>query len=207
MDTTIPVLRTELIRRLKNEEFVAVPASEQEYLDIAFEFSHKIEYHHSEIITLGLSSYYHETIVGKLIALLHVQFDSKDYFVLGGNSGVHIPKFEGDYFQPDVIAIKNKPEFKGKSKSIITNPFLLVEVLSKCSGRYDSEAKLPEYKQFVSLKYILLVDQQRVAISLYTKSGEPNTWINKDFYDLSDVITTSDFTLEVEDIYQKVDFS
>ena len=71
MISTISNLRTELINRLKEEDFISLVASEQEYLDIAFEFPHKIEYHHSEIIAMGLSSYVHKKIVSKLIFLFH----------------------------------------------------------------------------------------------------------------------------------------
>jgi Uma2 family endonuclease len=149
-------LRTELLERLKTEELVRVPASEADYLALAQHFPFKIEYYQSEIYTMGLASFYHELIAAMFTTILNNLFmDKDDYVVLGSNSGVQIPKFEGSYFMPDVTVVKGEPIFKPNSTAIITNPYLIVEILSPATDKFDKESKLPEYKHLQSLQQIL----------------------------------------------------
>jgi len=52
-----------------------------------------------------------------------------NFDVLGSNVGVHIPKFEGGYFLPDLVIVKGLPNFMTSSDSFITNSYLILEVL------------------------------------------------------------------------------
>lgn len=85
-------------KQLETQALVKIPASEEEYMAIIAELPFKIEYHQSEIITMGLASIWHETIIANLIWLLQkILINNDDYLVLGSNAGVYVPKFEGDY--------------------------------------------------------------------------------------------------------------
>ena len=91
-------LREEILRKLKTEPLVRISASEAEYLELAKNFPYKIEYHKSKIYASGLASLIHELITGMIITILNNMYSSNEnYLVLGSNSGVHIPKFEGGF--------------------------------------------------------------------------------------------------------------
>lgn len=200
-------LREEILRKLKTEPLVRISASEAEYLELANNFPYKIEYHESEIYTMGLASLIHELITGMIITILNNMYSSNEnYLVLGSNSGVHIPKFEGGFYMPDVMVIKDNPAFKGNSKSIVTNPLVIVEVLSPSTTQFDMEAKLPEYKHLDSLQQVIFVNQKRVEVSLFTRSEKPNTWINEDFYNLTNIFLIDGNPISLEAIYKKVKF-
>ncbi len=200
-------LKEEILEQLKTKELVRIPASEEEYFSVAYDLPFKIEYHDSEIITMGLASYMHEILVmtlGRIIG--NLLFENDNYTVLGSNTGVKIPKFEGGYFMPDVLIMKGLPVFSGKSKAIITNPYLIVEISSPGTKNFDFSEKLPEYKHLESLNQIIFVSQNEVKISSFIRSNNPNIWLNQDFYSLSDEILIENKPISLKDIYRKIEF-
>jgi Uma2 family endonuclease len=63
-------IKETILEELRTKEIVCIPASEEEYLDLASKLPFKVEYHNSEIITMGLASFWHETIIGNMIWIL-----------------------------------------------------------------------------------------------------------------------------------------
>jgi Uma2 family endonuclease len=200
-------LRKDILKRLKTEPLVRIPASEDDYLKLVASFPFKIEYHQAEIYTMGLSSFYHELITGMVITLLNNLFSSNnEYHILGSNAGIQIPKFEGGYYMPDVVVVKGTPAFKKNSTSIFTNPHIIVEVLSPSTAEFDFEAKLPEYKHLESLQQIIFINQKRIEVSSFIRTEKPNTWINQDFYELTDEMQIDGNPVSIGAIYNKVKF-
>lgn len=200
-------LKATILERLKTEEVVRVPASEAEYFAVAEQLPFKVEYHNSEIITMGLASYWHEVLVMTIGGILQNVFAFSDEFtVLGSNSGVQIPKFEGGYYLPDVMVVKGEPNFKPNSTAIITNPYLIVEIHSPSTAHFDSDIKLPEYKQQESLQQIIYVNQDRPRVSSYRRTDQPNTWINQEFFNMEEVMQIEGQEVLIKDIYRKVKF-
>jgi Uma2 family endonuclease len=200
-------LKEEIIEQLKAKELVRIPASEEDYFSVAYTIPFKIEYHENEIVTMGLATLWHEAIIMNLGGILHNLFMKKDDFlILGSNSGVQIPKFEGGYYMPDVMIIKDEPNFKPNSNCIITNPYLIVEVLSDSTKNFDLSEKLPEYKLLDSLQQVIYINPKKVNVSTYTRTENPNAWLNQDFYSLEDSITVEGENISLADIYRKIRF-
>jgi Uma2 family endonuclease len=200
-------IKETILEELRTKEIVCIPASEEEYLDLASKLPFKVEYHNSEIITMGLASFWHETIIGNMIWILKNLFsDSEEYYVLGSNLGVQIPKFEGGYYMPDVLVVKGEPIFKANSTAIITNPYIIVEVLSKATEVFDITEKLHEYKSLPSLKQIIFVSQKELGLMNFLRSENPNIWLNQDFYNEDDRMQIDGKEIAVKDIYRKVKF-
>ena len=200
-------IKETILEELRTKEIVCIPASEDEYLDLASKLPFKVEYHNSEIITMGLASFWHETIIGNMIWILKNLFsESDEYYVLGSNSGVQIPKFEGGYYMPDVLVVKGEPVFKANSTAIVTNPYIIVEVLSRATEVFDITEKLHEYKSLPSLKQIIFVSQKELGLMNFLRSENPNIWLNQDFYNEDDKMQIDGKEIAVKDIYKKVKF-
>ncbi len=200
-------LQESIIEQLKTQELVRIPASEEDYFSVAFDIPFKIEYHENEIITMGLASYLHEAVIINMAAILHrLLFDDDNFLVLGSNSGVQIPRFEGGYYMPDVMVMKGEPIFKPNYTAVITNPYIIVEVLSPATKQFDLSEKLPEYKQLESLKQVIYINPKKVSVSTYIRSENPNIWLNQDFYNLEDNIVVEGSPISLSDIYRKIKF-
>ena len=201
-------IKETIMEELKTKEIVCIPASEEDYLDLAIKLPFKVEYHDSEIITMGLASFWHETLVMNIGSLLNILFsDSDEHYVLGSNSGVQIPKFEGGYYMSDVLVVKGEPVFKANSTAIITNPYIVIEVLSKATETFDLSDKLHEYKHLESLQQIIFVNQKKSGVMNYLRSENPNIWLNQDFYNEDDKMQIDGKEIAVNDIYKKVKFT
>ena len=200
-------LQETIIEQLKTNELVSIPASEEEYLSIATALPFKVEYHANEIITMGLASYWHETLVSTFIGIFYNLFTNRDELnILASNSGVSIPKFEGGFYMPDAMVVKGEPIFKENSKAIITNPYIIIEILSPATSTFDVEHKLPEYKHLESLQQIIYVSPKKVFVSTYIRSENPNIWLNQDFHSLDDAIVVEGASVSLSDIYKKIKF-
>ncbi len=201
-------LQENIIEQLKTNELVRIPASEEDYFSVAYNLPFKVEYHDSEIITMGLASYFHEKLTARLIVLLSQLFDQidGDFDILASNSGVQIPKFEGGYYMPDVMVVKGEPSFKPNSTAVITNPYIVVEILSPATSEFDLRGKLPEYKHLESLQQIIYVSQKKTNVSSFIRSENPNIWLNQDFYTLEDNLVVENINISLSDIYKKIKF-
>lgn len=200
-------IKETILEELKTKEIVCIPASESDYLDLASKLPFKVEYHDSEIITMGLATPTHEALVMNIGTILNILFgDTDNLFVYGSNVGVQIPKFEGGYYLPDVLVVKDGLIFKANSTAIITNPYIVVEVLSKATENFDLSEKLHEYKHLESLQQIIFVNQKKVGVMNFLRSENPNIWLNQDFYDEADIMQIDGKAVAVKDIYKKVKF-
>ncbi len=200
-------LKEDIIKQLETEVFVRIPASEEDYFSVAYTLPFKVEYHENEIITMGLTSYWHGVLVAKLGALLYnILDDNEEFSVLGTNLGLQITKFGGGYYMPDVMVVKGKPAFKPNSTAIITNPYIMVEVLSPATQKFDLDEKLPEYKHLESLQQIIFVSPRKVFVSTYIRSENPSIWLNQDFYGLDESIVVDGVNISLSDIYKKIEF-
>lgn len=107
---------------------------------------------------------------------------------------------------PDVLVVKGEPIFKENTKAIITNPYIIVEVLSLATSTFEVEYKLPEYKHLESLQQIIYVSPRKVFVSTYVRSENPIVWLNQDFHSLDDAIVVEEASVSLSDIYKKIKF-
>jgi len=98
-------------------------------------------------------------------------------------------------------------QFKPGSTAIITNPSLLVEVLSKGTQKYDKEDKLPLYKDVPSLQYLVYAAQDRPYLTVYERTDRPDVWLNTDYKTLDSVAQLGDLQLPLREIYHKASFA
>ncbi len=195
-----------LLAQIKTRDVVRVPATEADYLDIAPEFPGKLEHHNGEIVAMSLASFWHEVLVNGLGFLLEQYFRNKPFFVSNSNAGLQIPQKDGGSYQPDSMVVENQPIFKSGSTCIVKNPYLLVEVTSRSTGKYDKDEKLPLYKDVGTLQFALLVSQSRPFVSVFERTDQPNVWLNTDYKTLDSVAKLGDLMLPLREIYHKIQF-
>ena len=200
-------LAESILEQLKTDELVRMPASEAEYLGMAEEFPFKLEYHNGNIIAMSLASFWHEVLVNGLGFLLELHFRDKNFFVSNSNAGLQISQPGGSYYQPDLMVVQGQPAFKAGSSCIITNPYLIVEVTSKSTGKYDKDEKLPLYRELPSLQYALMVSQTRPFVSVESRTDKPDVWLTTDYRTLDSVIQLGDLQLPLREIYHKINFA
>ena len=202
--TKLPTTTQELIQ-LGISTF---PATWEEYLDLLEVAEYNIEFDNNTIHTMSIASDPHETIVKNILVALSIALDDDpEIHIRSSNRHIYIPTLQKDY-APDAHVIKGKPKMHALRKGLTanTNPWLVVEVLSRSTAAKDLHKKLPSYKTIPSLKHILYIEQDYPFVSVYHRKGNSVVWENIDYDNLKDAISIQDKKISLEQLYKKVVF-
>jgi len=175
-------LSADQLAQLDTGELVVIPASWDEFMAFLHQTQYRAEYHNGQLIITGLAAFYHEVLIGAVITLLNSLLKGKGFFVAGSNVGVLRQAPGQGYYNPDITVVKGKPEFTGKSTAIITNPYLVVEVLSVSTAGYDLYEKLPKYERITSLQEVIFIDRFDQSVTICRRTDTPNVWL-RTFYE------------------------
>jgi len=147
----------------------------------------------------------HNEIIRNIGRLLDRVLDDNLFKVYWQGPEVFI-SLSGRYRIPDVSVAPPKAERKYEQGKM-TNPFVVIEVLSPSNRGDDFIEKLEDYKSISSLKEYWLVSQNKCYIERYVR-GEGKSWINLAYNseDLEIEFLTLGVTLKMEDVYEEVEF-
>lgn len=181
--------------------------SPEEYLATERASLERHEYFDGEIFQMSGASDEHNTITVNVTASLHSQLKKRPCKAYQSDMRVHIPK-TGLYTYPDIAVVCGKPEFlPDEQLDTLTNPILIVEVLSASTEGYDKGIKFDNYRSLESLREYVLVSQDSKRVIRYTKQSD-GSWNLMDFIgDKTEIeLTSIECSLTMDDIYDKVDF-
>ncbi len=105
-------------------------------------------------------------------------------------------KIQGEdyYTYPDVFITNNKSDHE--NKYIKQHPFLIVEVLSDSTRKYDSVDKFIQYQKIDSLQYYILVEPEVYSVHCFGKDDN-GQWQAAIFTKLEEVIELKLLSIEV----------
>ena len=183
-----------------------------EYLefDRTSEFSH--EFIRGEIVPLVGATPWHSRITANAGRALGNRIDPQGCGVFVSGPRLLLDS-KTAYAYPDVSVVCGQLEYSDEKKDTVTNPQIVVEVLSSTTRNYDLGLKLRLYWNIASLTDILLIEQEKVWIEHWRRSpgGE---WAKRVLEDLHETVRltcanckVSDFEISVLDIYAGVHLS
>lgn len=111
------------------------------------------------------------------------------------------------FFYPDVTVVCGERDFYKNRKDIVTNPILIVEVLSKSTEADDRGDKFIAYQTLESLQEYILISQNKYLVEQYTKQDD-GSWKYLATIEIDSEVTfeSVDATVKLEDIYDLVEF-
>ena len=112
-----------------------------------------------------------------------------------------------DYCYPDVLVVAGEPNFEGNELDILTNPTVIVEIMSKQTLYHDKTEKLDRYLSLKSVKEILLVKEEEMRVEHYAKQTA-NQWVYKIYKDNDAVISLDSVNCKISlsEIYAQIKF-
>ena len=180
----------------------------EEYLAFEKKAHTKHEYHNGKIVTMTGGTANHNEIALKVAAaLLYLLEDKKkEYKVYNSDMKIQIPVYN-HFVYPDAVVVCEQPEFYKGRKDVITNPLLVVEVLSPSTEEYDQHLKFEKYRKVPSFREYLLVRQDAPFATAYYREEE-NLWRTTDVEGLesSIFIKSVECGLSLAKIYKGVQF-
>lgn len=176
----------------------------EEYLALEEKAIDKSEYHDGEIIPMTGGTTNHNSIIINLIANLKFGLRSRDYRLFTSDVRLWIPETRR-YVYPDIMVIQGNPVYQGSNSTIVTNPCLIIEVLSSSTKDYDRGGKFLYYRSIPEFREYILIDQYSYHIEQFAKNSN-NKWVLTE-YDSEDailVLESVEFQIPLRDIYERI---
>ena len=133
----------------------------------------------------------HEQIASNIGARLKLAMDARGCRTYQGGMRVQISdNMQGtDKTKPDVVVRCGPSTIKTETRNYITDPFVIVEVLSPSTMDFDRGDKLDFYKLLPTMRHIVIVYQDQMRVEHYRRI--PGGWE-------TDVLTKGDDKLVLE---------
>lgn len=181
--------------------------SPEEYLQLEETAEYKSEYIDGLIIPMVGGTTNHNRIALNVSTELNFAFKQQDYEVFMGDVRLWIPQ-QRIYTYPDVMVIAGEPIYWDNRTDTITNPIVIIEVLSESTAGYDREGKFQAYRTISSFAEYVLIDQTRIYIEQYSKTAKKRwSLCEYDEEDESITLTSIPFQISLADVYNKVKFT
>lgn len=174
-------------------------AAEREATDTRTEFLD------GEVFAMTGSSEEHNLIATNIVRELGNQFRRRPCYVYAGDMKVRADAANvGAY--PDIMAVCGERSYHDQRRDIITNPILIIEILSDSTEAYDRGDKFAHYRTLPSLQTYLLVSQHRVAAELYVRQAD-GRWLLSTYDRLADSVPLEsvEASLALAEVYDKVE--
>lgn len=163
------------------------------------------EYFNGRISTLSGESHNHEAVRGNVVAALY-QFSRHNRYSSYGCGLKICIQSNGLITYPDAMLVCGKIEFAAERKDVITNPLLIVEVLSSSTQSYDRGDKFALYRGLPSFAHYLLIHQDEPLIEYHQKTRLG--WLLTETTGIEATLNleTIEFSLPLRELYEGVDW-
>jgi Uma2 family endonuclease len=175
--------------------------SEEEYLAMEENAKFRHEYVDGYIYAMAGGSRSHNKISGNLYAAFHQQIKDTPCDVYMSDVKLKIAH-KRSYYYPDLMLGCSKSE---SEEYCISQPCLIIEVLSKSTANTDRREKLVAYQSIPSLREYYLVAQNTYCVERYHRLDEKGLWYLT-IYEKGDTVEFSciDYQLEMAEVYAGV---
>ncbi len=174
----------------------------EQYLEFERESEERNEYLDGEIFAMSGGSPRHNTIVNNIASSLRPQIRKRcQYFTT--DLRVFIPS-TGLYTYPDLMVICGQLEFSGNRQDTVTNPSVIVEVLSPSTQTYDRGNKFVHYRSLPTLKDYITVAQNETQVEHSTLQSD-GSWLMRAHTSPEDILrlTSIGAELRLADCYEQ----
>jgi Uma2 family endonuclease len=177
-----------------------------QYVELEHLATQKHEYHDGEILAMSGGSFEHSLITTNTVSALHAALRGKPCRVLDSNLRVATPT---RFFYPDATVLCGPPEFDPRDPSgqSVTNPRVVIGVLSPRTEAYDRGDKFAQYRQLGSLQEYVLISQFCASVEVFLRR-ESGAWLLHPYEGMGAVALLQSVGLEIllREIYAGVTF-
>lgn len=178
----------------------------EEYLAFEDASLEKHEYYQGEIFAMAGASFSHNQIVGNTLAEVHQHLKGKSCQVFPSDLKVQV-EANSLFTYPDIAILCDKPSFIENRTDAITNPTIIIEVLSPSTMDYDRAGKFILYRALPSLKEYILISSTEHRFEKFVRQGE--NWLLSEVRSAEETVNieTIGFQITLSELYRNVDFA
>jgi Uma2 family endonuclease len=178
----------------------------EQYLSTERTAEFKSEYYAGETFAMAGGTYEHGVIISNFASELHGRLKESPCSVTVSEVRVRVAP-DGLYTYPDIMVVCGDPCFIDDRKDTVTNPVLIVEVLSRSTEASDRGFKFAQYRAIETLQEYVLVSQAEPRVEVFRRQAE-GQWLLTEFLgvNVSCRLTSLDCEVPLAGIYAKVTF-
>lgn len=144
-----------------------------EYQELLEQSVERLEYKNGKIHAINDNTTNHGKLCTNASFTLNIATKNTNHHFTIFGSQVKIGIKESNSFVfPDAMMICGEIELSEKDQHAITNPSLIVEVLSKSTERYNRGEKFHKYSSLPSFKEYILIEQYKPIVDILYKANE-----------------------------------
>ena len=148
------------------------PVSESEYLALEARSPVRHEYVAGELFAMAGGTLRHSTIALNVASALRARLRSTPCRAFMSDVRVRVEKHNA-YYYPDVLGSCGRGlEAPNLESATVTDPVLIVEVLSSATEPIDRREKLLAYRTLPSLVEYALVSQDQARVEIHRRRGD-----------------------------------
>lgn len=181
--------------------------SVEEYLTLEETSESKHEYWDGEIVVMAGGTTNHNEIAGNFYSHFKMAMRGQGYKIYIGDVKLSIPRHRL-YTYPDIMVISGVPVYEETGITIVTNPTLIIEVLSNSTHNCDRTNKFKMYRSITTLQEYILIDQYSANIEQFAKNSQ-SQWVLTEYESIQDnlVLHSMAFEISLESLYEGVNFA
>jgi Uma2 family endonuclease len=148
----------------------------EEYLHREAKSEHKHEFNNGQILKMPYAKGPHNIISANIMSEMIVRLDGleNDFIVFSSDQKIYFDSLnEGVYAA--ALAVCDKPIYHDTQKLLLTNPMIVVEVLSKSTSSDDRKGKFDKYKTLPSLREYVMIRQDKCYAEVWFRE-RPGFW-------------------------------
>jgi len=172
----------------------------RDYLAWEREQPGKHEYHQGEIFAMAGGSPRHNYLSVAAAAELRAAVRGQGCHVLSADQRT-AAEAGGRYVYPDAVVVCGAVQTEPEAADVLSNPRIVVEVLSPGTERYDRGEKWESYQRLPSLRDYLLVSQSAVRVEHFGRQ-EDGSWRYREHGPGGSITLSTGAQLLVDAIYE-----
>ncbi len=178
--------------------------SPEEYLATERAAQQKHQYFKGEVLAMSGASIAHNGIFHNVYGQLFNHLKGKDCKPYGSDLRIHIPE-NSLFTYPDISIICGPPVITDEVADTVTNPTIIIEILSKSTADYDRGGKFSLYRSIPSLKEYILIDSTQISVEVFTKQDNQH-WLLTEYKQMNEtlLIQTIGLSLSLGQIYEDI---
>ncbi len=142
-----------------------------EYLALEEEAAYKSEFSNGEIFAMSGGTGDHSLIGAQCGAELISGLKGKDCWTFNSELMIRIDAADSAVY-PDAMVICGPREYFEERKNVVTNPIVVVEILSDSTASYDRGGKFRKYELLPSLQEYVLIEQKEAQIEVFRRKSQ-----------------------------------
>lgn len=179
-----------------------------EYLAIEQSTNTKYEYHDGTIFAMAGGTVEHGFISGNIYGEIKfgLRNANRDCTVINSEVKLQI-EHSNKFLYPDGMVVCGEVKRAKDKKHAISNPAVIIEVLSKSTESYDRGDKFFIYRQIDSVMEYILINQYKAQVEIFKRESDLWKITRIEGLDQRLEISTLGISIELKNIYENVVFS